>query len=170
MTVSGTNKAFRNESGFTLVEVTVALGIISLVTAIAVTSIGSIQRTLSERLLVQSIESAFWTARFEALTFGRPTGVTMDIHQRRISFGSRGAIVILPETAEPRFRGSERGLQSGDQATVTFYPDGTSSGGEVVIHIAGTEIVVGAEWMTGRIYSFETDAAKTILASKSVRG
>ena len=107
--------------GFTLIEMLVVLTIVALVGALAATRMRPTTAAYDQR--VSRVRARLMEARAAAMTDGRPASVDI------------GAL-----------DGKDMTIQSEGGPPLTFYPDGSASGGAVAL--AGKPILV-VDWLTG---------------------
>jgi general secretion pathway protein H len=146
------SKLQRRNTGFTLIEVVVALTIAALLTAAAVPALGRALERARTSNSARELVTALKSTRHEARASGIDALFTMDVatHVYRIANGreralslSDGATVTLL-TAE-----SERLTQTA--GAIRFFPDGSSSGGSITLTHRGREQRVEIDWLTGHV-------------------
>lgn len=129
------------EDGFTLAELLAVLAITALV-ALAVWPDALASRradvTLAETRILEAMRRA------QALAVGQNRDTRVDIDVRRLSVNnealpSQVSLSVLFTGASP----------STDIAVFRFFPDGTSTGGEVEIRSASQKRVIAVNWLTG---------------------
>ena len=137
------------DSGVTLLELVVALGILSLAYAFALPLLRGPTRSVELQTFAQDIVNYLRTARAEAIMTGRPTAIVFDVPGRRVLPAGTRVPRSFPASATVSLQSSrELQTEAGGQQ-IMFYPDGSSSGGRVILDQAGRRIVVGVEWLTG---------------------
>jgi general secretion pathway protein H len=116
------------QSGFTLLEVIVTIAVMGLVLAM----LGSFMRPRSHRLemesAVRTVAQTLRLARGQAIAGGVPVAVAMPHLPAWL------AVVVQ---APP--------------GGIVFAPDGTSSGGHVLLAGADRKVEVNVDWLTGRV-------------------
>jgi prepilin-type N-terminal cleavage/methylation domain-containing protein len=142
----------RSTEGFSLVEMLVALAIISLSAGIAYN--GVFWRKSRETLgtLSQKISHAAAEASLRAVSKGETTRVVVDVTNRRINGGQDTDEIAVPEPFKMGVLTGAELIEQGTLGTIEFYGDGTSSGGEIVIEEPkGGARSVRIYWLTGAI-------------------
>lgn len=111
----------QSEAGFTLLEALVVLAILGLATGISFPAVGAAMRYQDFLDGATRFEAALRNARADAMRRGVSVRFAVSSDQREFAAGP--VTDRLPERlrATPRAGG------------VTFYPDGTASGGEVAV-------------------------------------
>jgi general secretion pathway protein H len=147
-------RGLRWQTGFTLLELLVVLGIVGLVLAAAAPPL------LSAALPVFRVKSAarefaaeMRSARDEAIAARRETALLLDPAER--SYRRTGAAaasshalptgVRFAEVAIPAAQRGTRGLRIG------FFPDGSSTGGRFRLASGNRQADVTVDWLTGRV-------------------
>jgi general secretion pathway protein H len=59
--------------------------------------------------------------------------------------------VTLPDDLDLKLEAAESQMQSPQVGAVRFYPDGSSTGGRIVVARGDHGYQVGVQWLTGRI-------------------
>lgn len=115
------SEAGRSERGTTLIE---ALAVLSIAALIATISFPRVQSLIAQAMFRNSssaVVAELRTAHAAALRDG--TAITFDVAEDGTAFGLNGQTDHrLPQNVV---------LNLGDASSLTFYPDGTASGGEV---------------------------------------
>lgn len=136
--------------GFTLVELMVALAILATVAALTPMALRPLRESVAYREAVRSLAGELRRARQQALREGRPVQVTLDTRNHRHGIEPR-----LDGRLDPALRlravvGASE--QAEGRATITFLPDGGSTGGSFELRRAsgpGTRLRV--DWLTGQL-------------------
>lgn len=120
------------ERGFTLIELLVVLTIAALLMAVALPRVGTLLRPDIDRT-TRKVALAIRDQRSTAMRTGLMVTVT-----------GPSVVPLLPsgtELAEDGF--GEQGL--------LFFPNGTSTGGRVVLAAADGKRAITVDWLTGRV-------------------
>jgi len=132
-------------AGFTLVELLVVMGIMGLVLAVAVSAKPN---TAATRVAVtaRAVAATLQLARAEAMASNAETVVRIDVQKGQ--FGLARSMHALPRgmTVAMTVAETER---LGDSGGMRFYPDGQSSGGEIVLMLKGQASRIAVNWLTG---------------------
>jgi general secretion pathway protein H len=132
-------------AGFTLVELLVVMGIMGL---ILTGVLAAKPKTAATRVAVaaRAIAASLQLARTQAMASNAETVVRIDVERRQ--FGVAGSMHALPRgmTVAMTVAETERIADSGG---MRFYPDGQSSGGEIVLILDGRASHIAVNWLTG---------------------
>jgi general secretion pathway protein H len=126
------SRAGAGERGFTLIELLVVLTIAALLVSVALPRVGTLLRPDIDRT-TRNVALAVRDQRSTAMRTGLMTTVT----------GTALAPMLPPGTKIQEDGFGEQGL--------LFFPNGTSSGGRLVLAAADGRRAVNVDWLTGRV-------------------
>jgi general secretion pathway protein H len=140
----------RQCGGFSLIELIVVLAVIGFVLALIVGYKTPWSRTLDLRATAAELASSLRLARSEAIADNRPVAVALDLAGHRYRVGSAPARGLPPQLAIGLLtvNGERPSATLGD---IRFNPDGSSTGGRIVLADGTKRIAVGVDWLTGRV-------------------
>jgi general secretion pathway protein H len=146
----------RSAAGFTLVELLVVAVIAVAMVAVAAPLFGGGLQRAGLRQDAVELASTLRYARNRAVTSGRPTSVRLDLDERSYAVaGEPRSETRLDDDYAIRVTYAELAGQDDEQAELRFFPDGSSTGGEVLITLRGSGWAVQVEWLTGRVSILE---------------
>jgi general secretion pathway protein H len=136
-------------SGFSLLEMLVVIAIMTLVLSTAGYALTA-KREVSLDQLAQSLVAELRLTRSDAILAGKEVVLFVDVEQRRYWADKRNttqlpASVVLKLTVADQEQG--RGLGG-----IRFFPNGQSTGGEIVLERNASRVAVRTEWLTGRAH------------------
>ena len=144
-----TTRTHRADAGFTLLELLVVMGVLALVAAVAVPSFVRPSDRARLEGASREILSAFLRARAVAIARATDMAVVVDVDKRTVESPVAPTVRVDREieiqltVAEPERTTSFRGA-------VRFYPDGSSTGGNVRLALHGKDMHLCVDWLTGR--------------------
>ena len=137
--------------GFSLVELLVVLSIIALVAGLVV----PVLRTVSPRYelsgAANAMSSAIRAARAAAIARNREVIFELDVDTGKFGTKLGGGGGAVPSGAGIELVAARTEVIDGTKGRIRFYPDGTSTGGEVKIKRSGHTATVKVDWFNGRV-------------------
>src|SRR5579864_6149834 len=137
-------------AGFTLIEIIVVLAILGLALTLVVGYKSPVSSGLDLRGSAAALASGLRLARSEAILNDRAVIFDLDLAGHRFRSGS-GPVRQLPPSLAIELltiSGERSGGHTGD---IRFNPDGSSTGGRISLAGGGRKIMVGVDWLTGRV-------------------
>ena len=137
--------------GFTLLELVVVLALatalIAIVPPLITAAIPGIELKSSSRRIAAGLR----LAREEAIRTGRDIAFTLDLEQHTYRVDGNFRQVSLPEGLALKLTAAESEMLEEQVGVIRFFPDGSSTGGRIVIAREDSGWQVGVQWLTGRI-------------------
>jgi general secretion pathway protein H len=137
-----------HETGFTLIEVLVVIVILGLAVALVAARGPARSPGLELRAAASDVVQTLRVGRSRAIAEDRPVAVTFDLASRRMSLDGvfRAALPGWIPLAARMADGTEPRRPIFD-----FAPDGSATGGFIVLGDRGRRILVSVDWLTGRV-------------------
>lgn len=137
-------------AGFTLLEVMLVLAVMGLALGLVLSRGPPRSAALEIRAAALGVAQALRAARGRAIMLNRPVGMVVDLGQR--SYRVEGA----PEQPLPPGLAlavlTVDGQTLGNRfASISFAPDGSSSGGHVDLSDGRRRLRVAVDWLSGRV-------------------
>ena len=133
-------------AGFTLIELLVSLAIVALLIVVALPHLPAGLTASEFTGAARELTAALRQARSLSLSRNRDIAFTVDRAAGRYRFAGRGS-----DLAD----GVGIALPGSEDDVVWFFPDGTASGGRIVLSRDGARIVIAVDEMTGRVSRVE---------------
>lgn len=134
-------------AGFTVVELLIVVLVIGLAITAASPSLVLAARGPSIDQSSRVVVGALREARASALA-GLPAAVRIDVAEKRL-VGADGSVRQLSPSADLKVTALQRNASAG-AASIVFYPDGSASGGRILMSGASGAREVLVNWATGR--------------------
>ena len=137
-------------TGFTLIEMIVVLAVLSLALVLVVGYQPPWSRGLDIEAGAAELAGQLRLARSEAIVRNEPVALALDVAAGRYRIGNT-APRPLPAgiTFELLTIAGER--QTATVGGIRFQPDGSSSGGRIVLAQGARRVAIGVDWLTGRV-------------------
>lgn len=146
-------KGFRQrvrEAGFTLIEMLVVLAILALTTTLAVPLLSGGSDGLRLQTASSELATAFRATRSAAITRNQETSLMIDVERR--TFRST-AVSQRPfaRDIEARLTFASAIRSGSSDGGFLFFPDGSSTGGDVTLSLRGKQTKLCVDWLTGEV-------------------
>ena len=142
--------AHHSEAGFSLIEMLAALTILALTVTLAMPLLSGRSDGLRLQTASSELAASLRTTRSAAIVRHAPMTLLLDVDRR--SFGSA---VVSQRSFAPDIE-AKLTFASGIQAAASeggfkFFPDGSSTGGDVTLSLHGKQTKVCVDWLTGGV-------------------
>jgi general secretion pathway protein H len=135
-------------AGFTLLEMLIVMAIIALATAVAVPILARPSDGVRLQATARDLINALRLTRAMAIARNAEIALTIDVDKRTFASTAIRTQSFGPDmTAELTFAQPEQTARSA--GGFRFFPDGSSSGGDVRLRLRGREATVCVNWLTG---------------------
>ncbi|MEJ2619904.1 MAG: GspH/FimT family protein [Candidatus Thiodiazotropha sp.] len=137
--------------GFTLLELLVVLVLAGALVAITPPLINRVVPSVKLKGASQEMSSALRFLRNWAIS-NREEGVFMlDLEQKSYRITPRERTYKVPDSSELTVISAAEESASEKQGVIRFYPDGSSTGGQISLRGSGDEYKIDVDWLTGRV-------------------
>ena len=138
------------EAGFTLVEMLVVLVVLALVVTVAVPLLSGGSEGLRLQVASSELAAAFRLTRSAAIMRNTETALMIDVDRR--TFRS----TVVPQRSFATDIEAKLTFASGIGASSSdggfqFFPDGSSTGGDVTLSLRGERTKLCIDWLTGEV-------------------
>lgn len=140
----------RSAEGFTLIELLVVLTLIGLLLVAMPSFIGAGRAGIEARAAARALADDLRAMRSTAMLTHRPAQISLFPRAGRYVLEPGDIIRQLPSGLVLEFAGARR-MTYGERADIRFFPDGSSTGGEVRLSNGKAVYRVAAHWLTGRV-------------------
>lgn len=139
-------------SGFTLIEVLIVLAIIGLSSAIIFPAMGKGKPQIEIDSAVRKMTSVLKLCRSEAIAKSKEAVFTLEIDKNRYSCDHSKAQYYYFSDIRTKFTTTSKGVMADKLAgKLFFYPDGSSSGGEISLQIGKLNRHLIIDWLIGSV-------------------
>lgn len=142
----------RSNDGFSLAEMLVVLAMVALVGFVGLNGFGGSRNANSLKTITRKVQSLAALTSLRAISTGNTASLIIDVEKGMISGQQNAEAITLPGSYKLTvLTGAELVRQDG-VASIDFYNDGASSGGEITIEDTnGSKQTVRIFWLTGII-------------------
>lgn len=166
-----------SESGLTLIEVLVALGIIAMAIGLGLPLLQRGASPLQAMGAAREIAAALRESRAAAIAHNRAIAFWLDTttgsfgyDERRFALPARNGTASLEltlYTTEDQ-RDKTAGGTKGQAGSIRFFPGGGSTGGGVAVADGRRQILITVDWLSGQVRMSESAASTTAGARGAV--
>ncbi|MFQ5765781.1 MAG: GspH/FimT family pseudopilin [Rhodospirillales bacterium] len=140
----------RSEAGFTVIELIVVLALLALAYALVAPSITAVFDRPRLDNAARNVAGSLREARALAIETFRDTRFVVAPDRRSWQSGERTGVVaegidLSLERPASRDKGAKEAKE------IVFFPDGSSTGGRVLLRRGERIRVIAVEWLTGRV-------------------
>lgn len=141
--------------GFSLIELLVALAIIGAILVVALPALTS-GGHLELKAAARDITSALRQTRLLAKNNAQPTSLVIDVNKRFVFINEANIERSIPPDINIEMTTAESELTGDNSGGIRFFPDGSSTGGQITLWRNGQTIKINIEWLTGKIRKKES--------------
>ncbi len=147
--VTAGDRRLTTDHGFTLIEILVVLAILGVVLGLIIGHGPMRSRGLESRAAAGALAQTLRAARARAIATDHDVAVAIDPARHLFAMDGGGARQISPDldmaVLAPALPGP------GPIRLIRFGPDGSATGGEVLLGTGKRRIAISVEWLTGRV-------------------
>ncbi len=149
MTRSRTLKS-SHDAGFTLLEALAVLSILAIAAAVLMPRLGASRQGLAVQVAALELVSSLKATRAAAVATSQEHRLVMDAGTR--TYFAQGAVAPrpIPRAVAMTFQLRNAADAKGNWAVIRFFPDGTASGGDIVLKSGTVKAGISVDWLTGR--------------------
>ncbi|HEX5960838.1 MAG TPA: GspH/FimT family pseudopilin [Rhodanobacteraceae bacterium] len=134
--------------GFTLIEMLAVIVLIAIAATVTAVSLrgrsgGQLQAT------AQQVAAGLRDTRARAMATGKPQWFSIDLHARTFTAPGRDPRRLPADAAVRVTSAAEAG--TGGVVRIGYFPDGSSSGGNIVLGEGQRSLRVDVDWLTGTV-------------------
>jgi general secretion pathway protein H len=137
-------------AGFTLLEILVVLAIVGFALVLVVGYRPPWSRAFAVDTIAAELSSELRLVRSEAIAENRPVALELDVKGHRYRGGS-AAPRPLPASLSIQVLTIAGQRQDAEVGSIRFNPDGSSTGGRIVLAEGARRVAIGVDWLTGRV-------------------
>jgi len=137
--------------GFTLLELLVVLGIIGLMLALLPPFLPKTLDGQKVKAAARELATGLRGARSQAIATQRDVALELDVGAKRFTVGERTRMLDLPRDTQIKLRTASTEQQTSSIGAIRFFPDGSTTGGEITLTRGARAYAIQVTWLTGRV-------------------
>lgn len=137
--------------GFSLLELLVVLALLALSAALILPRFSGVVQTGELKAAVRHLAATLRSARGMAVGERREVSVWLDLQQKQYQVEGLPTQYTLPTQLALEFTAAHTEVLGQDQAGVRFFPDGTATGGQIILDGGLRRFQIDVQWLTGRV-------------------
>ena len=146
--MSGRKTFVGGRAGYSVLEMLVVLAIIGAAVAIAQPSFHGVPEQVQLRTAAQGVLSALKSTRAAAIARNRDMALVFDL-DRREYFSAAIPTTALPATIRLELKVANLSAETSVRPTIWFFPDGSSTGGDLMLKAHERSSHICINWLTG---------------------
>lgn len=141
----------RPEAGVTLVEMLVVLAILAAAVGLIAPNVRGPARSLDLETTADDLAARLREARTRAIAKAAAVHVDFDVAGKRYAVSGDTRPVQMPTDVALTLLMARSVITESGGARLTFFPDGSATGGEIRLARAGRNLDVRVIWLTGAV-------------------
>jgi len=143
---------YRNKNkGFTLIEIIVALVILGMILAIIPLLLPNVIASTETKAAVRELAAGLRYARSQSITKQKETMLILNVEKKFYQIDKQQKKLKLPDDTQLTLITARSEQHSQDQASIRFFPDGSSTGGRIKLGNDNKMYTIDINWLTGKI-------------------
>lgn len=139
------------EAGFSLLELLVVLALMALAVGIAVPMLRASTGPQNVRLLTARLASDLQVSRANAILLRRVVTFVIDPDRHTYALDGISAPVNLPPQVRVTLVAARQSRHQKSPFRIEFYPDGSSTGGQLTVADSQQSRTLAVAWLTGAV-------------------
>jgi general secretion pathway protein H len=148
---AGAGLLLQEHRGFTLVELLVVMAIAGLLLAVTPPLVSSAFPGVELKAAARRTAGALRLTREIAIAEGRAAAWLINVEKNRYWIEDDHRSGRIPRGLDIELIAAQEEMRNDEVGGIRFYPDGSSSGGRVILKRGDGGYQVGVNWLTGRI-------------------
>lgn len=140
-----------DNNGFSLIELMVVMAIMTLIVAIVPPFIPGVMDSMNMKSAARELASELKLAQTQAIHSQRETVLSVDIDQHTFHRNGKRTHLNIPAEGYISLIIADSERQSDKSGSIRFYPDGSSTGGQVKLAYQQQLYLVDVHWLTGKV-------------------
>ena len=144
-------KKLNANAGFTLFEILVVFVIIGLILTIVPPFLPNVIASSQAKTATRELAANLKKTRSLAITRQQETTLSLDIKENVFSIEKQKKKLAIPKTSSLSIITARSEQLSENEGRIRFFPDGSSTGGQIKLNYQKKEYVIDVNWLTGKV-------------------
>ncbi len=140
-----------DKNGFSLIELMVVMAIMTLIVAIVPPFIPGVMDSMNMKSAARELASELKLAQTQAIHSQRETVLSVNIDKNTFHRNDKVTHLNIPAEGDISLIIADSERQSENSGSIRFYPDGSSTGGQVKLAYQQQLYLVDVHWLTGKV-------------------
>ena len=141
----------RADDGFTLLELLVVMAVVGIVLVLVSPSLPQALSAVKLKTATRELATAVRAAAAEAVFHHRDVAFSLDVESGHYTVGSATRGRTVDPDLELKLLTAESEKVSETQGRIRFFPDGSSTGGQVTLANETGQYEIAVDWLTGKV-------------------
>ena len=141
----------RDTGGFSLIELLITLTLLVADVSLVPVYLSKGVSTAELKSSVRQIVSGLKFVRSEAVSKSKEQVFLLDVQKREFTTHPGGKARELPKGLDLRLKTAQSEQISEDQGGIRFFPDGSSTGGEISVSSDARAFSIAVNWISGKV-------------------
>ncbi len=139
----------RKDRGFTLFEILVVLVIFTLILTIVPPFLPNVIASSQTKTATRELTANLKKTRSMAITQQKEYALSVDVEKKIFSVDNKPEKLNLPDESRVTIITARSEQESDNKGQIRFFPDGSSTGGQIKIGYKSKEYIIDVNWLTG---------------------
>jgi len=140
--------------GFTLLEILVVLGIMTLLLAVVPPALTNVIAGTKLKGATRDLAAGLRLARNQAIVKQNDTTLSLDVEDKIFQIADKQKKLNLPEDTKLTLTTAQSEQITEKEGAIRFFADGSSTGGRITLNKARNTYTIDVNWLTGKIRIF----------------
>lgn len=141
----------RSSNGFSLLELLTVLAIVTLIISLTVPNLSNTYNRYQLKSLSRDVAGALQKTRLKAISSGEKQSWLVSLDSDEYWHGNESHKIPLPNSVMIEVTTAAGEVVSSKLAAISFFPDGTSTGGQVRLERDEGIFYVQVDWLLGTV-------------------
>ncbi len=137
--------------GFTLFEIMVVMAIMTFILAIIPPLFSNVISGAHVKSATRQLAAGLQYTRNQAISKQKEMTLTLDIDKKLFQVGEKVKSIKVPDDTKISLITARSEQTTTHAGRIRFFPDGSSTGGQIKLAHAAKEFLVDVHWLTGKV-------------------